>query len=294
MSYVVTGPYQITKQLQYVEESTYGTTPTSSPTFTNAGNIIDLHETVEDSINKYRRLGSEDMYKQLEIGEFYSFEVTYQPDASALIKYGTQAQGGGTGTIDKSLSFVYTEDINDTENFVFFEGAKCDKTKIEITPASVMVTQNWICQNITTPSSSSGLTTPTYASASTGTPWVGADGGSNPFTHNSNNYDTDRFVIEVSRNLDAIQVNGASQISFLVPTNRDITGEFDVLRSNTTLIADAKTGTQRTASYVLKSATSTASLTNMVLESLKASHKAAENKAPRDTYTYSATAISVS
>lgn len=293
MSYVPTGPFTITKHLQYVEETTYGTTPTSTPSFTNAGSIIDLRETLEESVNRYRRLGSEDMYKQLETGELYSFEVTYQPTASTLIKYGTQAPGG-TGTIEKSLSFVYSEDINDTENYVFFEGAKCDRTRIEVTPTSVLVTQNWICQNITTPSSSHGLTTPTFASADTGTPWVGADGGSNPFTHNSNNYDVDRFVIEVERNLDAIQVNGQTQISFLVPTNREITGEFDVLRKDTTLIADMKTLAQRTASYVLKSATSTVSFTNMVLESLKATHRASATSVPRDTFTYSATAISVS
>lgn len=224
----------------------------------------------------------------------YSFELTFQPTSTTLLRYGTEAQGGGTGTIDKSLSFIYSEDINDTENYVVFAGARCDRTRIEVTPEQVYVTMNWLCKSISTPTSSLPLTTPSWASNDTGTPWVGATSGSNPFIHNSLNYDTDRFTIDVTRNLDAIQVNGQSQISFLVPTNREITGEFDIIRKDTVLTADMKSNTSRSASYVLNSTgPKTATFTNFVIESLKTPHSATSNETPRDTYTYSATALTV-
>lgn len=289
MSYVLTGPWSQTKHLQYHEEESYGATDTSSPTFTNAGSIISLRENSSVTVNKYRRLGSETLYKALKTGEAYSFELVFQPTSTTLMRYASEVQGGGTGTIDKSLSFVYTEDINDTENFVYFEGSKCDKMKIEVTPASVLCTMNWICQNITVGASSSGLTTPTFASADTGTPWIGSTGASNPFTHNSNNYDVDNFTIDIGRNLDAIQPNGASQITFLQATNYDCTGSFDVLRKNTTLWTDMQAHTARTATYTLNSASSkTLTITNMRLETMEAMHDAGANTVPRDRFTWNA------
>lgn len=114
-------------------------------------------------MKRYRTVGTEDLYQFLSSGQLYSFEVSYQPISSALIKYGTQAQGGGVGTIDKSLSFLYSEDVNDVENYVFCKGARCDQVTFDITSEAVKVSQNFICREITTLAISHGLTTPTFA-----------------------------------------------------------------------------------------------------------------------------------
>lgn len=294
MSYVPTGHWTQSKKLQYVEEASYGTTPTASPVFTSAGEIESVTENTEIALKRYRGLGQEDVYEFLKNGILHSFEVVYQPISSALIRYGAQAQGGGTGTIDRSLSFIYSENINNAENYVFYKGSRCDQVDVEITNESVKVTQNFICKEITTPATSHGLTTPTFASANTAAPWTGADGGSNPFTHNSLNYDVDKFKFTVNRALEAIRPNGESLIKFLVPTLRSITGEFDVLRKDTVLMADAKTLTKRSASYVLKSATSTATFMDMVLTAIATSRQATATEALRDSFKFEAEAISVS
>jgi hypothetical protein len=294
MSYVPTGQWTQTKKLQYIEESTYGLTPTASPVFTSAGEIESVSETTELALKRYRSLGMEDLYQFLKNGQMYSFEVVYQPISSALIKYGTQAQGGGTGTIDKSLSFLYSEDINDIENYVFYKGARCDQVSVEVTNDSVKVSQNFICKDITTPSTTHGLTTPTFASANSAAPWTGTDGGSNPFTHNSNNYDVDKFKFTVARGLDAIRPNGETLIKLLIPTIRTITGEFDVVRKDTALITDCKNLTARAASYVLKSSVSTATFTDMVLTSFATSRQATATEALRDSLKFEARTISVS
>ena len=163
--------------------------------------IESVSETTEVALKRYHALGSEDVYKHLSSGLLYSFEIAYQPISSALIRYGTQAQGGGAGTIDKSLSFLYSEDIDGVENYVFYKGARCDQVSVEITSEAVKVSQNFICREITTPATSHGLTTPTFAPANSAAPWTGADGGTNPFIHNSNSYDVDMFKFTVSRGL---------------------------------------------------------------------------------------------
>ncbi|MGI0028491.1 MAG: phage tail tube protein [Nitrososphaera sp.] len=294
MSYVPTGHWTQLKKLQYIEETTFGTTPTASPVFSSAGEIESVNENTEIAMKRYRSLGSEDLYQFLKNGQLHSFEVKYQPITSALIKYGTQVQGGGAGTIDKSLSLVYSEDINDIENYLFYRGSRCDQVDVEVTNEAVMVTQNFICKEITTPSTSHGLTTPTFAPANTGTPWTGPDSGSNPFTHNALNYDVDKFKFTVNRALDAIRPNGESLIKFRVPTIRTITGEFDVVRKDAALITDCKNLTARAASYVLKSATSTATFTDMVLIAFATSRPATATEALRDSFKFEAKSISVS
>jgi hypothetical protein len=246
-------------------------------------------------MKRYRALGSEDMYKLLKNGILQSFEVEYQPISSDLIKRGTNAQGGGAGTIDQSLSFLESEDINDVENYVFYKGSKCDQVTIEVVNEAVKVTQNFICKEITTPSTSHGLTTPTFAPANSAAPWTGSESGSNPFTHNSLNYDVDKFKFTVNRALDPIRPNGETRIKFLVPTIRIITGEFDVLRKDTVLISECNStlSVPRAASYVLKAATSTATFTDMVLVAVATSRPATATEALRDSFKWEAAAIAV-
>lgn len=293
-SYVPTGHWTQNRKLQYCEESTYGVTPTVSPLFASAGEIESVSETTEIAMKRYHSLGSEDVYQFLRNGILYSFEIAYQPISSALIRYGTQAQGGGAGTIDKSLSFLYSEDVNGIENYVFYKGARCDQVTVEITGDSVKVTQNFLCREITTPATTHGLTTPTFAPANSAAPWFGTDGGSNPFTHNSNSYDVDKFKFTVSRGLEAIRPNGESLVKMLVPTVRTITGEFDVVRKDTALITDCKNLAARAASYVLKAAASTATFADMVLVGMATSRQATATEALRDSFKFEAKSISVS
>ena len=127
-----------------------------------------------------------------------------------------------------------------------------------------------------------------------GAPRTGASSGSNPFTHNSNNYDVDRSKFTVSRGLDAIRPNVETLIKLLVPIVRTITGEFDAVRKDTALIADCKSLAARAASYVLKSTVSTAMFTDMVLASVATSRQATATEALRDSFKFEAKEIGVS
>lgn len=259
----------VTRQVQYVEETTFGTTPTN-PTFINAGGVMSINDSTEITAKRYRVLGSEDIYRGLKCGELYSFEITYNPSTTALIRYGTEIAGGGSGSIDKSLTILTSFKINNVENFLVFRGCKTDKIEIEVTNDDMVVTQNFICKDISTPASAHGLGASTvFAAAFSGTPLCSVDTGANPLTINSLTYDTVRFNISWNRNLDARQVIGTGQVIFIVPTVRDIDVAFDILLKDTVTWADVKTLTARTASFVINSTgPKTISMTNLSLEKL--------------------------
>jgi hypothetical protein len=251
----------------YIEEVTYGTTPAASPVFINAGAIQNLRDTTDITARRYRQLGSEDMFKALKQQELYSFELVYNPVSTTFLRYGTESQGGGAGTIDKSLSMLVSWKLDAVEQFVLFKGCRTDTISIEWTPDNLEVTQNVICQNETTPSTTTGLTTPSYAANNTLTPWMGIDAGLNPLTINSITYPTMRFRIEYTRNLDPVRTVGSGIIEYLVPTIREIEADFDILYKDTASIADTKTLTARAASIpVNSSASKTLTMTDLYLE----------------------------
>lgn len=252
MSYLPTGSFKIQKKLQRVEEATFGVTPVASPVFTSWGPGVQIQETTEISMQRYRNQGNRDIYTALLLEELYSFALRYQPINTAGIRYGTELPGG-TGTIEKALSFLYSQLLADnaTEQYTFLKGSRCDKIEIEITKAGVFVVQNFLCREITAWANAHGLTTPTFASADTAKPWVGKDSGANPLTINSNNYDTPRFKVTVQWNMQLITPNGETKAKFIEPTNRDIFVELDTWLKDNVLHQDAKALTARSASYVL-------------------------------------------
>jgi hypothetical protein len=254
----------VVKQVQYVVESTYGTTPTN-PTLINAGAIQDINDTTDLTSKRYRVLGSEDIYKALLCGELYSFELKYTPSTTTFPKLGLDAGQ------ESSLSIVLSYKLNGVENFVVYRGCKTDKISFEYAPEEFTVTQNFICQSISTPNSAHGLgASTTFAATFSGTPLCGSDIGANPFTFNSVTYDCIRFQVAINRNLDARRVLGKLQIAYLVNTVRDIDIDFDLIYVDTTLIADTKTLTQRTASFTFNATgPKTFTFTNMQLEGTK-------------------------
>ena len=282
----------VVKELQHVEEVTYGTTP-ASPTFVNSGGIQEIAETNEMTTKRYRSLGNEDIYKLLKCGEVYSFSTKYNPATTALMRYGTEI-AGGTGTIEKSLSFLYSHKINTVENFVLFKGARTDSINVEIVPDDLTVTQNWICQDITTPNSAHGLGVPVFASDFAGTPLCGPDTGANPLTINALNYDCVRFRFSVSRNLDARRVIGQNKIQFLIPSIRDIEVDFDILIKDTATMADVKTLVARSASIVINSTgPKLATFSGLQLERYERTTSAESNEILMASFSGTATGVTV-
>lgn len=265
MSYVPTGEYYIRKILQYAEETTFATTP-ASPTFLPAGVVSDVTSTTTIPETVYRQLGSRDPYKDVKFGEAYELQAKYMPVDSTMMKYGVNL-AAGTGTVGKSLSLLMSQDINTTENYVLIQGARSNSIDIEITEGGpIMVTQTFKAKNITTPSATHGLTTPTFAGTISTQPWSNVNGGSQPFKINSLGYDLSRFKMTVGTGLDTVQPIGETLTKFIEPTLRTIAIDFDMYVQDTVTLSDVKTLTARSAVYTLDTtAPTTLTMTNLQL-----------------------------
>lgn len=214
----------------------------------------------------YRQLGSRDIYRDVKFGEAYEVQVKYMPVDSTMMKYGVNV-AAGSGTVGKSLSLLMSQDINTTENYVLFQGARTNTIDVEITEGGpVLVTQTFKCKNITTPNSSHGLTTPVWASVINVPPWSNINGGSQPLKINSLGYDLSRFKMSVSTGLDTVQPIGETLTKFIEPTLRTITVDMDMYIQDTQTLSDVKALTARSAVYTIDTtAPTTLTITNLQL-----------------------------
>src|SRR5688572_19374502 len=165
MSFPVTTSLKVVKPLQYVVETTRGTTP-GAPTFINAGPIQEFTPNVETNSVNYRMLGSPDLYKVLKTGERFSFDITFNPIDRNLLSKGINLETDVTHNREQSLTFLMSQMMNNAgslaEHYIVAKGCTCDETSVEISLEAVNVSQTWIANDIPIPATAHGLTTPTF------------------------------------------------------------------------------------------------------------------------------------
>lgn len=296
MSFQRTFPGLIQKRLQYIEEVTYGVTPSAAPTFISAGKIKRFSFNIDAQITRYRTAGLRKVSDFLNTGEMTSFELEYQPFDTTLMKYGIN-DPVGTGTIAKSLSFLYSKLLDGVEHYYIIKGCKTDQIQVEVTKEAVTVTQSFLAREAITPitTSNAGFTTPTFASVPTGKPWVGRDGGANAFVYDGTAHYTPRLSCEVAWNLDPGQPIGDTYIRFLDPTNKDCNLDFEVWQKDTTFIADLKSENRVDLTYTLNSASSAIiTMTNFGNETYSLEEDADSNETTTEPSSGGCTDISVS
>jgi len=271
-----TGGFLFQKNPQYTEEVTYNTKITASPTYLWIGAVDLLDPSMDPGIIYRRQLGSEDLYKALATSKAFAVRMEYLWQNKTFAQYGIAAQGGGAGTIDKSLQFVWSQDINTVENFSFLTGARINTIKVASKPKEpVRVTCDLIGAGLSTPSSASGLTTPTHATDPATDPHVWEDGGVGNIDWGGIDLDCTEFEFTVNRNLEPIYTD-SNELKYLVPRHRDISGLMTVVLTTTTNITDLMAATERTLIWVMKSAGDTATFTNVTLTKLDSLRMAAE------------------
>ena len=295
--YTLTGGWNVVKMFQYVEETTYGTTPTASPVFVNPGPIVDISDSQETQAIKYRMVGSRDIYAMIKTGEAYSFDVTFNPLNTDLLEYAINIPGVGTKNIGKSLSFVKSQTINGSEMYTIYKGCRADSIDISITADSaVECTVSYICSDITVPSTSHGLTTPSFAAAPSGTPWTNLDGGVGPLRIGGNAatniVDTPSFSASITHNIEQVKPNGTTIVKFVEPTLRDVTFEFDTWHWDTTQITARKNLTSRVMKYKLHTSAQL-DFQESWLESLGMSDSTSDTTPKIESYTGTAKACAV-
>lgn len=287
----------IVKVPQYVEESTEGTTPTASPTFAACGASASLSLKKDNQYIDVAQIGPEDLLSLVKGPDMREFQIKYTLSDSTFLKYGVNAANFATpaGTISKSLSIIFSFYLNGTENYIFLKGSRCKSVSIAVEVGKPHeVTMDFVCITISTAASSHGLTTPTFASTPSTAVWDWTSGGADPVSWNSSALNCKKFNITINRNTKADHTLGNLPAHSSQPHGRRISGDFMNLLTVTTLESDYESGTARTLAVVLKSATSTLTVTSAKLTTYSQDREADSDESIVEACGFRALAVTVS
>src|SRR6266702_5075425 len=292
MSITPSGGWFVVKNPQYVEEATYGTFPTN-PTMNWIGAVdnFDLKADVQSIM--VPQVGTEDLKYILRGAEVYTMDMEFGLQTSTFAKYGISSQGGGAGTIDKSVSVVFSAKLNAIENFVQVLGSRIGSFTLtaqagQLTKAKCQLQ----AKAIPVPSSTSPIGTGTFATDPATNPWTFSDGGTNPVTIGAVAPDVREFSVTFERNLERLHVLGQSQQKFLPPKQRRITGSFMMVWEDVNQYTNLTSDTGVTVTWVLKTGVSTLTLNNCKIHKLD-DFKFSPTEVVYEKYGFSALAASI-
>lgn len=267
-----TGGWLVLKNPQYVEEVTYGTFPTN-PTMSWIGVVGSCQPRADMQSIMVPQVGTEDLKYILKGAETYTVELEYGLQNSTFTKYATQVQGGGAGTIDKSLSLLFSTrlgGISGTENFLQLLGSRIGSLTLSARVGELLRAR---CQiqgkALPVPTTSNPIGAGSFATDPALNPWAFYDGGTNPVAIGAANPDVREISVTFERNLERLHVLGQSQQKFLPPKHRRISGTFTILWEDTSQYTNLVNDTGVTITWVLKSATSTLTLSNCKIHRLE-------------------------
>ncbi len=262
---VTTSANLFVKHPQWVAETTEGTTPTASPSFTSLGAVKTASIKFNGNYVDVAQLGSEDLITIIQGQQEYetSFTLTAVNKTGILTRlidaanYGTPA-----GTVNQTISIIFSIYLNGTENYILCKGSRIKEGSISMDIGKeTEITVSFIHTTITTPNASHGLTTPSFASLPTGAVYGWTDGGTTPLSWNSVGQLCKKVTLNINRSSKPDYTLGNLDPHSSQPHGRRITGDFTTLWTSTTLEADFKAGTARTLALVLKTGTITITIT---------------------------------
>ncbi len=292
MSITPSGGWFVVKNPQYVEEATYGTFPTN-PTMSWIGAVDNFDPKADMQSIMVPQVGAEDLKYILKGAEVYTMDLEFGLQTSTFVKYGISSQGGGAGTIDKSLSVLFSAKLNAVENYVQVLGSRISSFSIssqtgQLTKAKCQLQ----AKAIPVPSSSSPIGSGSFATDPATNPWTFYDGGANPVTIGAVNTDVREFSVTFERNLERLHVLGQSQQKFLPPKQRRITGSFMIVWEDVNQYTNLTSDAGVTVTWVLKTAVSTLTLNNCKIHKLD-DFKFSPTEVVYEKYGFSALAASM-
>lgn len=264
MSYVPSVTTQdIVKPLQYIEEGTtaasFGVMPTS-PTFVAAG--INTEVSLDPDIQKedVLTLGKLDIHEQVKTGERFAFNLKSDISDLVLANYGVNTPNG-TGTIDASVAFLYSFNIDGTEQFQTMLGCRPSSTSLSVDRGNWKLDQTWVCQEITDPAASGPAGSTFITAPPSAAPITHAD-QADPFTWDAVVYDTSSISLSVAFDLAQLEVNGQLQIQESRAATRRITADVEVYLKDNLLWPDNNALTKVTTALIKIGTGDTATLTD--------------------------------
>lgn len=261
---VPTGAPDVIKKPQFVEETTEGVLPLTSPSFKSCGLVQSIGRDIAIDNNKIRPLGEYDIKKQVKLGETHTSEIKFQPDNFRLMKYGMllpispsttpadPTMASPNGTVGVSISILMSALIDGVEKYRVYRGVKFNGLSGEITrDGGFNVTMPFECVAIDDWGTAPVFVTPTYATDPTPDPWSGITSGADPLTINSIVYDTTSFKFDFDLGVQRFRPNGITTFKYSKSFQRNISLSWNTLVYNSVLVGDLRTFTPRTVAYTI-------------------------------------------
>ena len=247
-------------------------TPTSSPTFNWVGGVSNPQPHYRHGRPGHIKIVAHEdpTASDLLPGEAkYMLDVTYYPQTSTFLKYGINAQGGGSGSIDKSLSLLWQLPLSGVSSSYIPAGFRVNTLKLAGQAGKPLVANvNGQYASLYGPTGTPLLTTPTYATDPGTKPWNFDDGGSSNVTIGGTWYDTVSIEADFARNLKPIWTMQSTNLTYLPPANRMVTGTIKNIAEAGGNIGVLEALTEQTLVWVLKSGTSTLTVSNVSFRKL--------------------------
>ncbi|MHB1910221.1 MAG: phage tail tube protein [Nitrososphaerales archaeon] len=260
---------QVVKLPQYVEESAYGTMPTS-PAFNWIGLESQIDTNSDIGAQEINSVGYEDVQAVLIGKQEDLLKLTFAVQSSTFLKYAINSVNWTTptGTIGASLSILWSILLNGTENFMTANGCRPNSLKLTGQAGQKLQAEMEVWAKIVNPATTSGPTTPTYATNPATAPWNFTDEGTTPVTFAGTNLDTTEIEVDFNRNLKRVHTLQSQTNLYMPPTKRAISGTITVVWENSTLMTDLQALTGGSLVWTLKNATSVLTLTNCYMTKL--------------------------
>lgn len=262
MSYTPSLGLQVAETAQYAEEATFGTFPTN-PSMLWIGADMQYQDSADIGALKFRNLGSEDLKYVLKGADNYDLTLDYAIQTSTFLKYLVNSQGGGSGSIDKSLSMLIAPKINGATNYLLALGCRPDSGSIKWQIGKELrANVKLYAQAIQAYTSTSPIGTGSFASDPGTNPWIFTSPGASGITIGAVAYDINDLTVSLNRNLIRQRAIGQSTVKYLPPGVRDITGDVTILLEASTNYSALLNATAQTIVAPLLNGTSTLTLTN--------------------------------
>ncbi len=248
--------------VEYVEESTYGTFPTN-PAMLWVGTDTEYSDSADMGNIVIRNLGHEDLTAVTLGKQVYEVDLQYAPQTSAFAKYFVNSQGGGTGTIDESLSLLISPKITGVVNFLQATGCRPDTGSIAWALGKpIMVKTKLIAQSIAAYTTTDPTGTGTHATDPGTNPWIFTDPGASGITIGATAFDIQDLTVDFKRNLQKVMAIGQGTVKYLPAGVRDITGDVTIMLEAASNYSALLNNTAQTIVAPLKASTSVLTLTN--------------------------------
>jgi len=255
------GGWLVSKKLEFVEEASFGV-PVASPTYSQIGYNSLVNISAPTQLTPLLQPGSEDPQVLLERGmDLYNIDLNYRPFDTTFAKYGFNTQGGGTGTIDKSLSLAMSIALGGSGE-TFIQALGCRVGSISIggkAGGPITVKAKIACQNIPVPSTT--VLPGSFATNPSTVPIQFKDGGAQPVSIGGSQYNVNSISIQCDRGLERIPQPNSQIAQLIIPTTRRITGTVGIVWLNTDNYSRLRNDTAFTLTWTLKTGGSTLTLT---------------------------------